>query len=88
MSDQLGILKKARDELDKQLLGHAENLSKGFQRSKTLDIEQITKIGAAIEALDKAIAAEASRTHPTRDRDQHTSRAEIERGALEGFETP
>ena len=89
MSDALGILEKAREELDKQLFSLAESLSKGFQWTKTFeDIEQITKIRAAIEALDKAIAAKASRTHQARHRDQQISRAEIERGALEGFETP
>ena len=60
-----------------------------FQRTKTFeDIEQITKIWAAIEALDKAIAAKASRAHPTRNRDQHTDRAEIERSSLEGYKKP
>jgi hypothetical protein len=62
MSGQLGIVEKAREELRKQFWGYAERLSKGFQRGQTYDdVEGITKIGAAIDALDKVIAAEHQR---------------------------
>jgi hypothetical protein len=58
MSDQLRTLEKAREELRKQFFGHAESLSKGFKRGQTYeDVDNIIKIGAAIEALDKVIAA-------------------------------
>jgi hypothetical protein len=58
MSDQLRTLEKAREELRKQFFAYAERLSKGFQRSQTYeDVDGVIKIGAAIEALDKVIAA-------------------------------
>jgi hypothetical protein len=58
MSDQLGTLEKAREELRKQFFSYAQSLSKGFQRAQTYeDVDGVIKIGAAIEALDKAIAA-------------------------------
>ena len=56
MSDNLETLKKAREELRKQFLGHAGSLAKGFQRAQTPeDIEQIEKLRKAIDALDHAI---------------------------------
>jgi hypothetical protein len=57
-SDQLETLEKAREELRKQFFSYAQSLSKGFQRAQTYeDVDGVIKIGAAIEALDKAIAA-------------------------------
>jgi hypothetical protein len=41
----------------KQFFSYAQSLSKGFQRAQTYeDVDGVIKIGAAIEALDKAIA--------------------------------
>jgi hypothetical protein len=58
MSDQVVTLEKAREELRKQFFSYAQSLSKGFQRAQTYeDVDGVIKIGAAIEALDKAIAA-------------------------------
>ena len=57
MSDQLQTLEKAREELRKQFFSYAVSLSKGFQRAQTYeDVDEVIKIGAAIEALDKVIA--------------------------------
>ena len=57
-SDQLETLEKAREEPRKQFFSYAVSLSKGFQRAQTYeDVDGVIKIGAAVEALDKTIAA-------------------------------
>jgi hypothetical protein len=62
-SEQLKILQDARNELQKQLIGIADRIAKGFQRTQSFeDINDLIKIQAAIETLDRAIGIVPSRT--------------------------
>ena len=62
-SEQLKILEDARNELQKQLIGIADRIAKGFQRTQSFeDINDLIKIQAAIETLDRAIGIVPSRT--------------------------
>jgi hypothetical protein len=53
------VLSKAKQELVKMRLDHARDLVGGYERGKTeRSIEEIVKLQAAIEALDRAINEE------------------------------
>jgi hypothetical protein len=65
-SEQLKILEDARNELQKQLISIADSIAKGFQRTRTFeDIDDLTKVQAGIEAVDRAIATIPSRISTT-----------------------
>jgi hypothetical protein len=57
MSGNLETLKKARDELRKQFVDCAGVVAKGFEQKPSYSeaIENLNKLGKAIDALDRAI---------------------------------
>jgi len=65
-SEQLKILEDARNELQKQLISIAGRIAKGFQQTRTFkDIDDLVKVQAGIEAVDRAIATIPSRISTT-----------------------
>jgi hypothetical protein len=53
------VLSEARDELVKMRRDHAKVLAAGFERGKTeRSVDEIAKLQAAIEAIDRAIQDE------------------------------
>jgi hypothetical protein len=56
-SEQLKILEDARNQLQKQLISIADSIAKGFQPTRTFDdVDNLIKVQAGIEAVDRAIA--------------------------------